>query len=465
MKKIVLCIVLFCVTNVLFAQYTFTLKGKVKNHKIENQFTFFTSEGSKKFPLANDGSFELKLTIPQANLFCAIRYSEERGKNITLFATDKAIIELEFDGSETKLTPNFKNTSATTQNFVQAFEKRFLMKCWGIIYGVSDMKWVTTKLDSLEKVEMAFVDSFATAQNVNKFIVETVKLKTVYENSNAKIFAYGNYWKNKKALKDSSAVPVALQPDFSKITIQNEPFLFLDEYKYFLTTYCNYKALAKNTTYTDNQSVQLQYEYAKKNFTGKVQLYLLYDIVKSAYSARNFSPEITALVKDFETVQTDPTYSTALAAIKTKWEKLAKGNPAPNFALQDSTGKTVSLADFKGKVVFLDFWASWCGPCIGEMPSAKKVKEKFKGQNVVFLYLSIDTNETLWKNAMKKHGIEGIHLLVPPKENWNHQIPVTYNVNGIPAYFLIDKEGKFAVNVAPRPSDEKLITEIEKALK
>lgn len=145
-----------------------------------------------------------------------------------------------------------------------------------------------------------------------------------------------------------------------------------------------------------------------------------------------------------------------------KKKSLSAGQPAIDFEVVDQEGKKVKLSDYKGKVVFLDFWASWCGPCIAEMPHAKKVKEHFKdNKDVVFLYLSIDDSEGNWKSAIEKHGIQGVHTW--QGAGWQGSVSTSYGVTGIPAYFLIDKKGNFALDVTPRPSQtDAAITEIEK---
>ena len=85
----------------------------------------------------------------------------------------------------------------------------------------------------------------------------------------------------------------------------------------------------------------------------------------------------------------------SLALIELQYRQtsaLFPGNNASVFTLKTRDGKNVSLTDFKGKVVYLDFWASWCGPCMMEMPSAKKLQDTFAKQDVVFLYVSVDDN-------------------------------------------------------------------------
>ena len=86
-------------------------------------------------------------------------------------------------------------------------------------------------------------------------------------------------------------------------------------------------------------------------------------------------------------------------------ERMKEGNPAPNFSFQNVKGKKVALDEYKGKVLVLDFWASWCGPCRAEIPNMKKYYEEFKGKGVEFLSVSIDAKKDAWEKAMKEEGM------------------------------------------------------------
>ncbi len=126
--------------------------------------------------------------------------------------------------------------------------------------------------------------------------------------------------------------------------------------------------------------------------------------------------------------------------------------------LKDLDGKTFAMDDFKGKVVYIDFWASWCGPCRREMPYSKQLHEMFSPKqlkNLVFLYISIDATEDAWKAAVKEIGMEG-KLGISPG-NWNSEIARFFQINSIPRYMLMDKTGKIVVFEANRPSSGEII--------
>jgi len=120
-----------------------------------------------------------------------------------------------------------------------------------------------------------------------------------------------------------------------------------------------------------------------------------------------------------------------------KYSLLEAGRPAPNFTLPELDGKMVSLSDYKGHVVLVNIWATWCPPCIDEMPSMEALYKIFKGENFEILAISIDAMGT---NAvapfMKKHSLSLPALLDPAGT-----IKTAYQTTGVPESFIINKQG------------------------
>jgi peroxiredoxin len=129
--------------------------------------------------------------------------------------------------------------------------------------------------------------------------------------------------------------------------------------------------------------------------------------------------------------------------------KLAPGRQAPQFSLQDQNDKTVSLKDFAGKVVYIDFWGVYCGPCIADIREyGKTVHDKYEGKDVVFLNICVDEKGDKWRNKMKSLNMTGINLIA---EGWTlNEVCKAYNIDAVPHYILIGKDGKIINNNAMR---------------
>ncbi len=120
------------------------------------------------------------------------------------------------------------------------------------------------------------------------------------------------------------------------------------------------------------------------------------------------------------------------------------------------------MEQYKGKVVYLDFWASWCGPCKREMPYSSKLKETFEGKEVVFVYISTDRDAAKWNHAIETMKIGGNHYRV--NQSVYTGMNAKFNVKTIPRYVLYDKEGNVVDDNAKRPSNPQLIADINALL-
>lgn len=117
-----------------------------------------------------------------------------------------------------------------------------------------------------------------------------------------------------------------------------------------------------------------------------------------------------------------------------------EGAEAPDIELQSPEGEVVKLSSLRGKIVLIDFWASWCGPCRRENPNVVKLYNRYKDKGFEIYGVSLDNNAEKWKAAIAKDGLTWYH--VSDLKGWKSSAAQLYRVNAIPQTFLIDKEGK-----------------------
>ena len=143
---------------------------------------------------------------------------------------------------------------------------------------------------------------------------------------------------------------------------------------------------------------------------------------------------------------------------------MAKGAPCPDFCFADNKGGKVRLADLRGKFVYIDLWATWCGPCKGEMPALLALEKQFEGKDILFVSLSVDTNKhvELWKKTITQMGLGGIQLHLG--EQWDWLKTFMPSSMSVPRFILLDREGRIIDAHAPRPSDKTIATRLEQLL-
>lgn len=135
------------------------------------------------------------------------------------------------------------------------------------------------------------------------------------------------------------------------------------------------------------------------------------------------------------------------------WSKLSKGAPMLEFVGKDLEGNTVSSTDFRGKYLYVDVWATWCGPCIGEIPYLKTLEADYHDRNIVFLSYSIDDDKDAWLKYVPENELGGVQII--GKGGWQSQLCKDYKVRGVPTFMFFDPEGKIITPKMTRPSSQK----------
>ena len=196
------------------------------------------------------------------------------------------------------------------------------------------------------------------------------------------------------------------------------------------------------------------------------------DFVRELYLAKNveyflsligISPSSDTIYNHFKQRYPASPYLVPIKKRYDKWLAISEGKVAPNVVGFGLDGTKHSLNELKGKVVYIDVWATWCGPCIAEFPYAKKLNKIFKNEKIVFLYVSVDVDQNAWRKMIQTDQYYwGLHII----ETKEAKTPIreAYEISGIPRFILVDEKGLILNADAPRPSSVEIVDEINKAL-
>ncbi len=194
-------------------------------------------------------------------------------------------------------------------------------------------------------------------------------------------------------------------------------------------------------------------EVAEQFFSGEVLAYIkAKELAKMCQlgKAYEYGPAIQKYLDQNNYKQ----YNDVLRVVYNENKPIQNGDMAPDFKLKDIAGNDVKLSSLRGKVVYIDFWATWCRPCIKSMTYSQRLLEKYKDDDVVFLYVSLDEKPALWKSFVASQNLSGVHINTNTSTEYLSDISKLYKVKQLPTFVIVDKNGKIAFNKAGSPGNK-----------
>lgn len=475
-KKVKQLIYLFFLAPLFLKAQTTTVTGKIENAAsdsieliVDNNYLDF-NVAKYKLPLVqNKFKFELEL---RNNCLATLIYA---GQVATLYLEQGDELNAIFNADSLWGSIHFSGKGAANNQFLKLFNVQFADN------------FSTTVME--EKIKTLGIDAFENSIYTNrakqkKFYEEYSEKNLLSEKFKKYMEAHIGYtyqgfllaWPIVNASKSNSilsvpALPKIMLEGLNKKSVSDDAALMSESYRNFLVWFVTYFASEANgfNKFTDfTLSVEKKHMIANEYLKGKSLLYYLARFLTE--TGEKVNPETVKRIYTQMEMQDKKSDYTLL--VKEKLGKWMKTKPPKSMEMQSTEassefkfknldGKDVSLAAYKGKVVYVDFWASWCGPCRQQFPYSKALHEKLSNKqkkDVVFLYISIDNTEDVWKNAINQLQIEGEHLL--STGGWNSGAAKQFQINSIPRYMLIDKKGIVVNQNASRPSDEETLQHI-----
>ncbi|MGN0282359.1 MAG: TlpA family protein disulfide reductase [Prevotella sp.] len=137
--------------------------------------------------------------------------------------------------------------------------------------------------------------------------------------------------------------------------------------------------------------------------------------------------------------------------IISRWDAICTGRPSPDFVCSNALGNVITIESLRGKIIYIDIWATWCGPCRKELPFFRQLEKRYKDKGICFISLSIDKEKRSWENFIRNNENSKYNLYIGNEDPFLDK----YMIKSIPRFILIDDKGRIITPVAPRPSDSK----------
>lgn len=426
------------------AAETITLSGKITNTP-DGKIKIWGESFDKEITLKADGSFSETFSIDYTgNYMLATKANRislylAKGTKLNITANDadfgKSLRYTGKGSAENQYIAN-KNIYVTALNQEELYkldEAAFLSKTKEINTGLLGIYTAASFEDSKFKEKEA--------RNINYFN------QTFYVNYPQ----YHEHYAKIEGFKPTDAFP-KLDP---KINLDdNEEFLFSNAYKQLVNVKFN-QAIESKITPEDQFMWKIAMPELKKIKSPSIRNSMAQLL---GYEISSANPDSAELYKELMAISTNEIFKKDLTAKYDKIKTLVAGTPSPGFDYENHAGGKTSLESLKGKYVYIDVWATWCGPCRQEIPSLQKVEEEYKTKNISFVSLSIDTKKDYdkWKKMVTDQKLGGIQLIAD--NDWTSKFAVDYAIMSIPRFILIDPDGKIVNADAPRPSDPKLVS-------
>ena len=434
------------------------LKGAISNP--QRDFFLLKHQGRiDTVKLSAEGKFDLLIEQATANYFM-IDYNRQ---SISLYLLPADEVTLSLSGVNIT-DAQVKGSSAPYCNHIlqRTKEDRAFSAAYPT-YKMSSLP-AETFFSLRDSVRTARMNALGANDKTSSFI-------TPFREAESKIYAYQMgldliNFKNQAMKSGMGVMPKSIEKYIDSIELNDESMAYDGAYKSFVL---NKASLEANLRY-QNDPVKSPARYYE------LVIAVIGECVKpernKSVLISEFMPQVlkdvgtsdlTSFISTLENVSNDKKLLESVKRYAAQYAHLYAGRIAPDAEFYDAEGKVSKLSDYRGKVLYIDTWATWCGPCKREIPYLKTLEESYHGKNVQFISVSTDKDVTAWKAFIAKESMSGLQL--HQSQEMEKTMSYLYAVNSIPRFVLIDEDGKIVSVDAPRPSSgDEIRNSIDKVL-
>ena len=395
--------------------------------------TGLAGEFTYDFMLEEPTYFTLMIGRNQVSLYM------RPGDSLKLDADIQMFDQLKFSGASALYNEYLMKFALVQMDFARAMPMSFRAQEDAAVYTIDSLR--TEQMNTLHELEKNY-------SKLDARFLENEKNRIQYFWGLNRVM-YPLYYSYYNRIRDFSPSP-NYDTYLAELNSNDSNLMALPEYRQFVYNRLSslvsdaYKAVnSEDMSYT-----VLQLQEIKKQFVDPyIQSYLAYKVMNDHLSYEG--------IKDFDQIQplyeelcTVTSFKAAIDKELAKWEQIKKGMPAHDFSGTTLSGDTVRLSDFKGKYVYVDVWATWCKPCLGEIPYMLDLEEKMQGKNIVFMGVSVDRDYQAWIKFMGKQNLAGVQIYA----GFSEDLSGYYKINSIPRFMLFDPNGNIVEAKANRPS-------------
>lgn len=421
------------------AKISLSISGKIEDHSAMLYFP-----DGRELPISIDASVKGELVVDVTEpVYVALGYHYI---SRTLLLTPDTDIQISFENK--KFGERVAITGTGSQ--VNIYLNNGRLKAAEIDDMALGEKAFFLKMDSILNVNLQELDHAGLSEEINE--MEKIRLKYF---TCATLPSYPYF--HMRIAKDSTyEASLEYWSKLQELMVMDASLLRYDEFRSFLVEAVSRVARKQ---YPESKSLDAVVRYVESEVKEPGIAEFLINKNVYAYVERYGLDSADAYCAVFDRYVKSPLLVKNFETLCNRWRKLSVGALSPNFNCTDLSGKKVSLSDFKGKYVYIDIWATWCGPCQREIPHLQKLEEKYHGKDIYFVSISCDNNKKAWENRVRA-GLKGIQLHFVNGDTFMND----YMIKGIPRFILLDKEGKIISVDMSRPSDPKTIAKLDELL-